>query len=191
MRAFLAIVSAAAMSTPATAVHAAGLRGAVRDVAVMQDGAGSARIVFRAATSVSGLSEAILSRAQLTVTTSGVAGARILRVRIYPVTTVGWSPLGVSWTAWARPGGDYDEELFASAELDFTRGSATATFDVTAILKEVLESGMTADGFLLTVDPADGTGIGVTDLPRFGTLAGATFDLSYRHMPAGLLSRGA
>jgi len=169
---------------------AAGVRGAVRDVAVIQDGAGSARILFRASTAVSDLSEAIISKAHLTIATTGLPDARTLRVRVYPLTAVGWSPLGASWSGWTRPGGDYDEELFASAELDLAGGGATATFDVTAILKEVVEEGLTADGFLLTVDPVAGTGISVADLTRFGTLTGATFDVSYRNVPAALLSRG-
>jgi hypothetical protein len=156
---------------------------------VIQDAAGSARILFRAPSTISDLSEAIVSKAHLTITTTGIAEARTLRVRVYPVTAVGWNPLGVSWTGWTRPGGDYDEELFASAELDFARGGATASFDVTAILKEVLESGMAADGFLLTVDPADGTGIASDDLTRFGTLSTATLDVQYRRVPAAQLAR--
>ena len=191
MRALLQVTGALVLTATMTAGHAdaVGVSGTVRDVAVIQDGAGSTRILFRASSAVSDLSEAIVSKAHLTITTTGIADARTLRVRVYPVTTVGWNPLGVSWTGWSRPGGDYDEELFASAELDFARGGATASFDVTAILKEVLESGMTADGFLLTVDPADGTGIASGDLTRFGTLAAATLDVQYRRVPAALVAR--
>jgi hypothetical protein len=86
-------------------------------------------------------------------------------------------------------GGDFDEELFATADVDLSRGPASAVFDVTTILKEVLESGMTADGFLLTVDPVDGAGIPVTDLTRFGALATATFDVHYRPLPPGLVAK--
>jgi hypothetical protein len=191
MRALLRVTVALflTVSLNAADAHAAGVRGAVRDVAVIQDGAGSARILFRASSTISDLSEAIVSKAHLAITTTGAAEARALRVRVYSVTTVGWNSLGATWTGWSGPGGDYDEELFASAELDFARGGATATFDVTAILKEVLESGMTADGFLLTVDPADGTGIASGDLTRFGTLSTATLDVQYRKVPGALLAR--
>jgi hypothetical protein len=155
----------------------------------MQDGAGSSRIVFRASSSVTGLTDAIVSKALLTVATTGAPESRRARVRVYPVTAVGWNPAGVTWSGWSRPGGDYDEELFASAELDFTRGAATAVFDVTAIVKEVLESGMTADGFLLTADPVEGAGIPLADAARFGTLSSATLDVTYHRVPAALLAR--
>jgi hypothetical protein len=163
---------------------------AVQDVTVIEDGRGSARVLLRAGASITSLTGVALSQATLTVTMAGTPAERTLRLRIYPITTTGWNALSVSWTGgWSRAGGDYDEELFAAADVDLSRGSGTAVFDVTSMLKDVLESGMTADGFLLTVDPADGVGIPVTDLTRFGTLATATFDVRYRNVPPRRMSR--
>jgi hypothetical protein len=161
----------------------------VQDFTVIQDGRGSARILFRAGPAVAGLTNTSISHASLTFTTAGTPDTRRLRLRIYPVTTA-WSALGVSWTTgWNRAGGDYDEEIFTAADLDLSSGTATAVFDVTGILKEVLESGMTADGFILTVDPVGGVGVSVADLTRFGTLGTASFDVRYRNVPPGRLSR--
>jgi hypothetical protein len=155
----------------------------VQDVTVIQDGAGSARILFRAGPAVTGLTGTSISQATLTLTTAGLPAARGLRLHLHPVTTP-WSAAGASWTSgWSRAGGDIDEEVFATAEVDFTRGTGTAVFDVTGVLKEMLEAGMTADGFILTVNPVDGMGIPVADVARFGTLATATFDLRYRKAP--------
>jgi hypothetical protein len=163
--------------------------GAVRDVAVIQDGRGAARILLRADAAITGLADVAISQATLTVTTAGIPEARTLRLRVYPITTTGWT-LSASWTGgWSRAGGDYDEEMFATADVDLSTGAGAAVFDVTSMLKEVLEAEMTADGFLITVDPVDGAGIPVTDLVRFGTLATATFDVRYRNVPPGRPSR--
>jgi hypothetical protein len=167
----------------AGAASAAPLAASVQDVTVIQDGAGSARILFRPGPTVSGLTGTSISNATLTLPTAGLPAQRGLRLRIYPVTTT-WSTAGATWTTgWRRAGGDFDDEIFASADVDFTRGAATAVFDVTGILKEVLEAGMPADGLILTVHSLDGAGIPVADLARFGTLATATFDIRYRAAP--------
>ncbi|HMB69182.1 MAG TPA: hypothetical protein VKU85_07710 [bacterium] len=168
---------------------AANLTDGVRDVTVIQDASGNGRILFRAGNVLSGLTEAAVSKALLTVSMSGEASARTLPLRVHPVTTESWTAGSVDWTAgWSRAGGDFDDEVFA-AEVNLARGGAAVVFDVTAILKEVIEAGMTADGFLLTVDPATGIGIPSADLGRFGTLSGATLEVTYRPLPAGLLAR--
>jgi hypothetical protein len=77
----------------------------------------------------------------------------------------------------------------AGSRLPAGRRNGVGVVDMTSMLKDVLESGMTADGFLLTVDPVDGVGIPVTDLTRFGTLATATFDVRYRNVPPRRMSR--
>ncbi|HMB68322.1 MAG TPA: hypothetical protein VKU85_03390, partial [bacterium] len=140
----------------------------------------AARLLFREGAAVAALPDVTIWKATLSVPVTGTPADRTVSLRLHPITAA-WSPLGTDWNAgWTRAGGDYDEELFATAEVNYGSGTATAVFDVTAILKETLEHGMFADGYLLTVDPKDGAGLSVADLTRFGTLAGATLDVKYR-----------
>jgi hypothetical protein len=105
--------------------------------------------------------------------------------------TTNWNPLTVDWTtSWTRAGGDFDDELYARTRVDLGRGATTATLDVTTIVKEFVEGGMSADGFILSVAPSEGDGIRVEDLARFADLAGATLAVLYVKMPAiGAASR--
>jgi hypothetical protein len=51
------------------------------------------------------------------------------------------------------------------------------------MLKEIVEGEMAADGFLLTVDPVEGVGLRVEDLPRFAGLSLGAVELYYRKVP--------
>jgi hypothetical protein len=105
---------------------------------------------------------------------------RAFELWIHPVTRA-WNPGTVEWRrGWSRPGGDFDDELPSIAQLDLRTPVSEVAFDVTGIMKEILESGMEAHGFLLTVAPADGIGLRVDDLPRFAGLANAGLELKYR-----------
>jgi hypothetical protein len=105
--------------------------------------------------------------------------------------TANWNPLTVDWTtSWTRPGGDFDDELYARTRVDLARGATTATLDVTTIVKEVVEAGMSADGFILSVVPREGDGICVEDLARLAGLASATLAVSYVKMPSIERRRG-
>jgi hypothetical protein len=108
---------------------------------------------------------------------------RTLPLVIHPVMT-DWNPGTVAWeTGWNRPGGDFDEELFARAELNLGRGAGQVSVDVTSILKEIVEDGYTCHGFLLTVDRSEGIGFSEADLARVANLGNARLDVSYRAVP--------
>ncbi|MFN8179274.1 MAG: hypothetical protein U0167_15185 [bacterium] len=145
----------------------------VRDVAVVQDGHGAARVFFRlGAISIS--QSTLIDRAVLTVPFTGDLADRAIELRVSPVTQ-----------AWAgNPSFDtpYDDSLSGRCEVDLRRGSGVANFDLTVALKESLEEGVFSDGFVLT---ARSEGATATDLARFGTLSGATLRLTTTTLPSG------
>jgi len=104
----------------------------IKDVTTIQDGRGSSRILFNLDGAV--LPENIsIARATLTFDLSGAASAEALRFWIHPVTAP-WSAGSVSWTSgWSRGGGDFEETVFARAEVDLSQKGALS-IDVTPIL---------------------------------------------------------
>lgn len=151
----------------------------IAGVTAIANGTGAARILFK--TPVMDLANVAISQATLRVSVVGPLSDRRMSLRIHPVTTP-WEPGGVSWTAgWARAGGDFDDDLYAWSELDLD-GGGELTFDMTRVAKEIVEEGVYADGFLLTVDPADGIGLLSDDVERFQGLASASVEIAYRNV---------
>jgi hypothetical protein len=146
---------------------------------VMDDGEGHSRILF----SLPDVDDAsqdgnlVVGRATLTITVLGVPEDRSLALRIYPVTSP-WMPGDVDWwTGWESPGGDIDSELYSRAQLDLSMGSSSVVFDMTMLVKEVVEDGQAFDGFLVTLDPEIGIGIPSLDVDRFQGLSFSTLDM--------------
>jgi hypothetical protein len=174
-----------AMIAVAGAARAGGreFRGNVVEFATMDNGSGAARILFKVDAAVRDLEDVAIWRATLRVPVSGEAASETLRLHVYPVSR-NWNAGSVDWnTGWDRPGGDFDREMYARGELALARGGAQELeVDVTHLLKEIVEAGMPAHGFLVTVNPADGEGLRLADLPRFGSLAGAELEIRYRSL---------
>jgi hypothetical protein len=146
------------------------------DVTVLQDGRGQSRLVFRLPDIAPGERIAV-SSAQVVVSLAGAPAERRLRLRVHPLTR-DWSGGSATWTSpWSRPGGDIDEDAYIAADVDLRSG--VAVLDVTPLVKEVVEEGWPAHGFLLTRDPADGVGVPAEDASRFGALSGATVSVRY------------
>ncbi len=156
----------------------------VQDVAVLQDGRGQGRVAFRVPEIAPG-ERIVVSSAQLVVPLSGAVSERSLRLRAHPITRA-WNG-GATWTTpWSRPGGDIAEDVYMAFDVDLRRGSAV--LDLTALVKESVEGGQPAHGFLLTADPVDGAGVRSEDLPRFSGLAGGRLEVRYMRVgppPAG------
>jgi hypothetical protein len=123
--------------------------------------------------------EVVISRARLTFTTSGQAAERSLRLCLSPVTAE-WSPGSVTWAGWRTPGGDFDEELVSLAEVSLAQGGTEVFFDVTPAVREIVQSGLSLHGFLLSVRPEDGVGLDVADASRFSGLEAGALEVSYR-----------
>jgi hypothetical protein len=166
----------------ASAAFAEGRTASLYDVAVIENGQGAARVLFRAG-GIEGLENVAISRATLTVAAAGQPEDRALEFWIHPVTRP-WDPASVKWErGWSRPGGDFDDELLSIARLDLRADASEVAFDVTGLMKEIVEAGMEAHGFILTLAPADGVGIRVEDLSRLGSLADAALEIEYRRVP--------
>jgi hypothetical protein len=68
--------------------------------------------------------------------------------------------------------------------VDLNRGPSETELDLPSILKEIVEADKVADGFLVTVDPADGRGLKVQDLPRLQGLRTGAVRIEFRTIPA-------
>jgi hypothetical protein len=150
----------------------------ITDVTPILNGRGSARVLFKAPPI--DLGSVAIREAVLSFTPAGLPEERTISLRVHPVTT-GWSPGGVDWErGWSRVGGDFDDLLYSRVELDLREGAQPVSIDLTAVFKEIVEEAMYADGFIVTVDPQDGAGFRVQDLPRMMALASARLDVKYR-----------
>ena len=180
------ILTVAGVLLTACGSLAAEMSRGVRDVTMIQDEVGTSRVLFRADLPQESSAIAV-RRAILTVPVAAVEGAegrtsRRLDLRVYPVTR-SWSAGSADWTTgWSRPGGDYDSDVYGHADADVGRGGSIQ-FDVTVIVKEMLEHGAPAHGFLLTVAPDAGEGIVATDRASLEGFADATLEVQYRELP--------
>jgi hypothetical protein len=178
---FVAVALALLPSVDATARE---IETPLRDRHVITDGEGAGRILFRTGSIDLGSSSRI-ERATLAIPFTGTAEARTLELRLCPVTTA-WNS-GVTWdSGWTEAGGDFDETSCSRAEITFSRGDGVAVFDVTQALKEILEDGAFADGFILRERNGSRAGFDVDDLDRFANFGSAEVTITTSVMPAGL-----
>jgi hypothetical protein len=155
----------------------------IADTATIEDGQGNARILFHWSAPISSDNFAI-RRATLKFDIAGEPEARVIRLRIHPVTT-NWGAADVAWdNGWSEAGGDYDAEIMSAADLDLEQGASSVFVDVTSVLRGAFEQGEPSHGFLMTCDPVDGIGLKEGDLSRFEGLANASLEVSWRKVPA-------
>jgi hypothetical protein len=133
-------------------------------------------VLFRAA-ALPSFENSLIESAILTVPYSGSAADRAREVRVCPVTE--------SWRGAPRWSTAFDEELYARGSLDLRGGSGTMIFDVTAALREIVEHGLTTDGFVLT-GTAPGRGIPTEDASRLSDLSGARLTVRTIGLPSGM-----
>jgi hypothetical protein len=104
------------------------------------------------------------------------------QIQVHPITTT-WTAGAVTWTSgWQKPGGDIDADLYSRRDIDLSKGRQQVGLDLTGLLKEQIEEGMFADGFLLTVPPYVGEGIPAAALTRYVSVANATLAVTYREV---------
>jgi hypothetical protein len=147
----------------------------LRDVAAVQDGRGSARVLFRPA-ALPAFEGVTVESARLTIPYSGEVDPRRLELRVCPVTE--------RWQGNGRWDTAFDRELYARATLDLRRGGGVMTFDLKVALREMAEYGLSTDGFVLTAVSASG-GLPVGDLSRLGSLSGAMLRIETSQLPSG------
>lgn len=168
-----AMVLAWAAVLVATAAWSDGRTVAVQDVTAVQDGEGSTRIFFRLG-EIPFSESTLVQRAVLRLPFTGSPTERDIELRVSPVTEARGTP------SFETP---YNEDLAGFCDVSFRGGSGVATFDLTVALKEQLEEGVFADGFVLIAQTADG--LSSSDLSRFGTLSGAQLSLTTLVLPSG------
>ncbi len=173
------MLMAALFTTPAIAEEA--IRG-IGDVTTIEDGEGHGRVLFLC-DDLAPMENVAIWKAMLRFDLQGAPEDRTLALVIHPITRP-WNPGTVDWeTGWTRPGGDFDEELFARAELDLGRGSGRYSIDVTALAKEIVESEYVCHGFLATIDRSEGVGFLEADLARMEGLGTGSVEVHYRSTP--------
>ncbi len=154
----------------------------VSEVAMIEDGEGKGRVLIQWDSAIEA-QHFTVRRAMLRFNLEGEQAQRSIRLHVHPITR-DWSPGTATWSGgWSNPGGDFDAERVARAEINLARGSSEVVIDVTRAVTEVFESGETWNGLILTTDPADGVGISSSDLARFGALDEAAVELSWRRVP--------
>lgn len=104
---------------------------------------------------------------------------RELALQVFPITR-SWDET-VTWdSGWDRPGGDFDEHLYARRDVQPEEEvDETFEIDVGSILWEI-QQGTDFHGFLVSVAPYHGIGIEAADLGRFAGLSQATVEVVYR-----------
>jgi hypothetical protein len=140
------------------------------DVAPTPDGRGGSGVFFRWSPELA--EGAAVRRATLRFDRTGEAVGRALTVRVYPVTAA-WSGNGPV---------RYDADLWSHAEVDLAE-SGPVVIDVTTVVKEIVESGFEAYGFVLAADGAEESGLTQADISRLAGLSSGTIDVTWRRVP--------
>lgn len=143
----------------------------LRDVTVVQNGRGLARVLFRLG-DIEFSDRTVVERAVVNMSHAGSAENRRLELRICPITG--------AWSGWDTP---FDEELGSRAFVDL-RGDGAVVFDFTVPLKELLEEGASFDGFVLT-SGSEAEGLALADLARLGGLSGVQVKVAVNTLPSG------
>lgn len=152
------------------------------DFATISDSSGNTRLLFHWTPTVDA-TNFVVRKAVLRFDLAGEAEPRFLRMKLHPVTA-SWDAATVAWDrGWSKPGGDFNEDVYASADLDLGRGVGPVAWDITSVVKDLLSSGEPFEGFLVTVDASEGEGFRGEDAARLGGLASAVVDLRYRKTP--------
>ncbi|HET9886179.1 MAG TPA: hypothetical protein VFR10_01610 [bacterium] len=146
----------------------------LEDVTVVNDGEGSARILFRVP-SIPFSERTVIQHASLRIPYVGESENEWLDLRICPVTET-WGDVG-EWHT------EFDGDLYAPARADLSRGSGAVVFDLTVLLKENLEEGVFSDGFVLTTGSQERAGIDESQVERFAFLVGAEFNVTTTTVP--------
>jgi hypothetical protein len=154
----------------------------VKDLTTIDDGMGGSRILFNLE-STAPAGDYSISRATLTLDLGSTVSEARMRLWIHPVTAP-WTAGAAGWTSgWSKPGGDYEETVFAQADVDLQQ-KGPLSIDVTQIVKEVLQYKMPSYGFIVTADPGtEKVGLSATELGRLQGLASASLLIEYRQTP--------
>ncbi len=152
---------------------------AVGSARAIQREDGEARVLFR----VPGLAELtgqFVTGATLEIPLARAAAERDVDVYLFAVSQ-DWTDGAVSWTSpWRIPGGEWDLDHYAIANLGPRNGTGVLRFDVSTLVRAMVDGDVPAHGFILTAGPAEGVGrFRPEDLAALGDLSNATLSVSF------------
>lgn len=145
----------------------------VTDVTAVSDRDGNTRILFRAGPTER-MDNVAVRRAWLRWTT-GASDAQRVALQVHAMSGA-WSPGGASWNTSEA----INPEEYSRQEIE-VGASREIKLEVTHLLKEVLEQGTAAEGFVLTV--GDGAGLRSDAVDALGDMSQATLEVEYRRVP--------
>lgn len=174
----LAVMLAGLLVASANAHEAIGGLG---QVAVIANDDGDARILFRTTGLTLPERNVAVQRALLRFWMQGELADRRSEIRVFPISR-DWNPTTVDWEgSWTEPGGDFDRELYARKEIEFSRGSHEVAVDMTLLMKEIYEGGLADFGFIVSVADGEGEGIRSEDVGRYQGVGNASLEIRYRY----------
>jgi len=181
MRTGTIVISGLTLLAATASSHAATLTTGLTDVTAIADTEGETRLLCRIddLASVADTRHFAVDRAILRFSLAGEVAEERLAVQMHPVTR-SWNPGTVDWTTgWERAGGDFDDDVYGRAHVDFGRASSDVVLDITIPVREaLLNEGW--DGFILRGAPFESGGIPDGDASRFAGLANAQVNITYQ-----------
>ena len=141
---------------------------------------GEGRVLFRVP-ELTALSGQFVTSASLEIPLRrGVAVERDVDVYLFALSQA-WSDGAATWDSpWRIPGGEWPVDDYGVAHIRSGRQGAVLHFDVSTLVRAIVDGEAPPHGFILTAGPAEGVGRFLPgDLSALGDLAGATLHVSY------------
>lgn len=143
----------------------------VSDVTVAEDARGGSQVLFRWDSPLP--AGAAVRKAVLRFDRTGERVPRTVTLRVYPITA--------PWTD-GRGAVVFDADVWSYARVDLSQAGPVVV-DVTTVVKEVVEGGMRAHGYLVAVDGRGAQGLSPVELARLAGLSTASMDVTWRRLP--------
>ncbi len=169
--------------------HADELTLEMLEVAVMTSEMGESRVLFRtedwAATS-----STVVTSASLTLPSSGWSEADsseasgLFAIQVLPVSEA-WSSIGAEWDErWLDASrGSFGVETYARELIDPSRAARSDfSLDLTGVVKQAIDDGTFANGFLLAVPASEGSGLDERELGAFASLGRARLTIRFKNV---------
>ncbi|MGH2569723.1 MAG: hypothetical protein ACRDGR_00765, partial [bacterium] len=83
---------------------------------------------------------------------------------------------------WSRPGGDFNDYVYARTEVDLRRSDQVIAFDVSVMFSEMFEELREYHGIILTVPPYRGIGVDTETVPALARFGDARLTVEYRNL---------
>jgi hypothetical protein len=154
----------------------------IEGIRAIDNGEGATRVMLKFGP-LEGLEDMAITRAYVAVSTAERGElSRPIVVQVHPINRE-WTPEAVSWAAgWRRPGGDFEDEMYARAELGPSAVAGELRIDVESLVRE-MQSGTRFHGFVLTTAPYRGIGLRAPELLRLAGLSEPRLVVEYEAMP--------